>query len=121
MEPTQTLRIAIQKSGRLTDKTIRLLQNIGLVFEGYKDRLIVPIQNFDVELLLIRDDDITEYVQDGVCDLGLVGANVTAEVGADVTVLRDMEYGRCRLSIAVPKNSRFRTPQDLDGCRIATS
>jgi ATP phosphoribosyltransferase len=121
LEPTQTLRIAIQKSGRLTDKTIHLLQNIGFVFDGYKDRLIVPIQNFDVELLLIRDDDIPEYVQDGVCDLGFVGANVTAEVGADVTVLRDMEYGRCRLSIAVPKNSRFRTPQDLDGCRIATS
>lgn len=121
LETTQTLRIAIQKSGRLTDKTVTLLENIGLKFDGYKDRLIVPIQNFDVELLLIRDDDIPEYVQDGVCDLGFVGANVTAEVGADVTVLRDMDYGRCRLSIAVPKNGRFRKPEDLDGCRIATS
>lgn len=121
LEPTQTLRIAIQKSGRLTDKTVTLLENIGLRFDGYKDRLIVPIQNFDVELLLIRDDDIPEYVQDGVCDLGFVGANVTAEVGADVTVLRDMDYGRCRLSVAVPKNGPFGTPEDLDGRRIATS
>lgn len=121
MEPTTTLRIAIQKSGRLTDKTVSLLENIGLRFDGYKDRLIVPIQNFDVELLLIRDDDIPEYVQDGVCDLGFVGANVTAEVGADVTVLREMDYGRCRLSIAVPRNGRFEKPEDLDGRRIATS
>ncbi len=121
MEPTSTLRIAIQKSGRLTEKTIQLLENIGLAFDGYKDRLIVPIRNFDVELLLIRDDDIPEYVQDGVCDLGFVGANVTAERGADVSVLRDMSYGRCRLSLAVPKNGPFRTVEDLRGKRIATS
>lgn len=121
MEPSKTLRIAIQKSGRLTEKSVSLLENIGLKFDGYKDRLIVPIQNFDVELLLIRDDDIPEYVQDGVCDLGFVGANVTAEYGADVTVLRDMDYGRCRLSIAVPKNGPYKSAQDLNGKRIATS
>jgi ATP phosphoribosyltransferase len=121
LEPSNTLRIAIQKSGRLTEKSISLLENIGLKFDGYKDRLIVPIQNFDVELLLIRDDDIPEYVQDGVCDLGFVGANVTAEYGADVTVLRNMDYGRCRLSIAVPKNGPFNSPEDLNGKRIATS
>jgi ATP phosphoribosyltransferase len=99
---TTSLRIAIQKSGRLTDKTIHLLENIGLKFDGYKDRLLVRSLNFDVELLLIRDDDIPEYVQDGICDLGIVGANVSLEKGADVEVIRDLQYGMCRLSVAVP-------------------
>jgi ATP phosphoribosyltransferase len=118
---TTSLRIAIQKSGRLTDKTIHLLENIGLKFDGYKDRLLVRSLNFDVELLLIRDDDIPEYVQDGICDLGIVGANVSLEKGADVEVIRDLQYGMCRLSVAVPKSSGFHTMQDLNDKRIATS
>lgn len=118
---TTSLRIAIQKSGRLTDKTINLLENIGLKFDGYKDRLLVKSLNFDVELLLIRDDDIPEYVQDGICDLGIVGANVSLERGADVEVIRDLQYGMCRLSVAVPKSSGFHTMHDLNNKRIATS
>jgi ATP phosphoribosyltransferase len=118
---TSSLRIAIQKSGRLTDKTINLLENIGLKFDGYKDRLLVKSLNFDVELLLIRDDDIPEYVQDGICDLGIVGANVTLERSADVEVIRDLQYGMCRLSVAVPKSSGFHTIHDLNNKRIATS
>lgn len=82
---------------------------------------MVKCRNFDVELLLIRDDDIPEYVQDGVCDLGLVGANVTSEKEADVTVLKDLEYGYCRLSLAAPKNGNIKKPEDFDGKRIATS
>lgn len=121
MEPFETLRIAIQKSGRLTDKTINLLENIGLRFDGYKNRLLVKAINFDVELLLIRDDDIPEYVQDGICDLGVVGANVTRETGADVTVLHDLDFGHCRLSIATPKSTGIRNVRELDGKRIATS
>lgn len=116
-----SLRIAIQKSGRLTDKTIDLLKGIGLRFDDYKRNLLVKCRNFDVELLLIRDDDIPEYVQDGVCDLGFVGANVTAETGADVTVLRDLDYGICRLSLAVPKNGDIQQIKDFDGKTIATS
>lgn len=121
MEPVNTLRIAIQKSGRLTDKTLNLLENIGLKFDGYKNRLLVKALNFDVELLLIRDDDIPEYVQDGICDLGVVGANVTQETGANVTVLRDLDFGHCRLSIAVPKSSGFSSSKELNGKRLATS
>lgn len=121
MEPVHTLRIAIQKSGRLTEKTIGLLENIGLKFDSYKNRLLVKSLNFDVELLLIRDDDIPEYVQDGICDLGVVGANVTREEEADVTVLRDLDFGHCRLSLAAPVDSRFHSAQDLNGKRIATS
>lgn len=121
MEPVNTLRIAIQKSGRLTDKTLNLLENIGLKFDGYKNRLLIKSLNFDVELLLIRDDDIPEYVQDGICDLGIVGANVTQETGANVTVLRDLDFGHCRLSIAVPKSSGFSSSKELNGKRLATS
>ena len=116
-----SLRIAIQKSGRLTDKTIELLKGIGLRFDDYKRNLLVKCRNFDVELLLIRDDDIPEYVQDGVCDLGFVGANVTQEMGADVTVLRDLDYGVCRLSLAARKNGEIQKTEDFDGKTIATS
>lgn len=121
METPNKLRIAIQKSGRLTDKSIALLEQAGMKFDSYKGHMIVPVQNFDIELLLIRDDDIPEYVQDGVCDIGFVGANVTAEKEADITVIRDLGYGKCRLSIAVPKNGTQRSITDLDGKRIATS
>ena len=116
-----SLRIAIQKSGRLTDKTIELLKGIGLRFDDYKRNLLVKCRNFDVELLLIRDDDIPEYVQDGVCDLGFVGANVTRETGADVTVLRDLDYGVCRLSLAAKKDAPIQETEDFDGKTIATS
>ncbi len=116
-----SLRVAIQKSGRLTDKTISLLKGIGLRFDDYKRNLMVKCRNFDVELLLIRDDDIPEYVQDGVCDLGFVGANVTAETGADVTVLRDLDYGVCRLSLAAHKNGNIKKIEDFEGKTIATS
>lgn len=116
-----SLRIAIQKDGRLTDTTIRLLEGIGLRFDNYKRSLMVKCRNFDVELLLIRDDDIPEYVQDGVCDLGFVGANVTAEMGADVTVLRGLDYGVCRLSLAAKKNGTITTVEDFKGKTIATS
>jgi len=121
LEPVNTLRIAIQKSGRLTDKTLNLLENIGLKFDDYKNRLLIKALNYDVELLLIRDDDIPEYVQDGICDLGVVGANVTQETGADVSVLRDLDFGHCRLAIAVPKSSGFNAAVELKGKRIATS
>lgn len=116
-----SLRIAIQKSGRLTDQTIDLLKGIGLRFDDYKRNLMVKCRNFDVELLLIRDDDIPEYVQDGVCDLGFVGANVTQEMGADVTVLRGLDYGICRLSLAARKNGAIQTIEDFDGKTVATS
>ncbi|MBO6585436.1 MAG: ATP phosphoribosyltransferase [Gracilimonas sp.] len=120
-DSSTSLRIAIQKSGRLTDKTIDLLEGIGIEFDNYKRNLIVKTRNFDVELLLLRDDDIPEYVQDGVCDLGFVGANETQETGADVTPIRDLQYGKCRLSLAAPKDGDIQSPQDFEGKKVATS
>ncbi|TNE70743.1 ATP phosphoribosyltransferase [bacterium] len=121
LETEQPLRIGIQKSGRLTEKTIRLLEDIGLKFDDYKSSLMVKCRNLNIELLLIRDDDIPEYVQDGVCDLGFVGANVTAERNANVSVIKDLEFGYCRLSLASPKNGAIKTAEDFQGKRIATS
>lgn len=121
LDSTTSLRIAVQKSGRLTDKTLTLLEGIGLKFDDYKRSLLVKCLNFDVELLLIRDDDIPEYVEDGVCDLGFVGANVVSEDEADVTIIRGLNYGVCRLSLAAPKEDQLKTAADFAGKRIATS
>lgn len=121
LDSTTSLRIAVQKSGRLTDKTLNLLEGIGFRFDDYKRSLLVKCLNFDVELLLIRDDDIPEYVEDGVCDLGFIGANVRAEDDADVTLLRGLNYGVCRLSLAAPKDSDIKSAADLQGKKIATS
>ena len=116
-----SLRIAIQKSGRLTEKTVHLLHGIGIEFDNYKRNLMVKTRNFDVELLLLRDDDIPEYVQDGICDLGFVGANEVFEKNADVSILRGLSYGRCRLSIAAPKHGTLNTITNFEGKTIATS
>lgn len=120
-DSSTSLRIAIQKSGRLTEKTVDLLHGIGIEFDNYKRNLMVKTRNFDVELLLLRDDDIPEYVQDGVCDLGFVGANEVFEKDADVTILRGLNYGKCRLSLAAPKNGSIKTAEDFEGKTIATS
>lgn len=120
-DSSTSLRIAIQKSGRLTDKTVDLLHGIGIEFDNYKRNLMVKTRNFDVELLLLRDDDIPEYVQDGICDLGFVGANEVFEKNADVTVLRGLNYGNCRLAVAAPKNGNLTDVTDFEGKTIATS
>lgn len=120
-DSSTSLRIAIQKSGRLTDKTVGLLHGIGIDFDNYKRNLMVKTRNFDVELLLLRDDDIPEYVQDGVCDLGFVGANEQMEKEANITVLRGLNYGKCRLSLAAPKNGPIKTVADFEGKTVATS
>lgn len=121
LDSTTSLRIAVQKSGRLTDKTINLLEGIGLKFDDYKRSLLVKCRNFDVELLLIRDDDIPEYVEDGVCDLGFVGANTIAEDEANVSILRGLDYGVCRLALAAPKNGPIKKISDFSGKKVATS
>jgi len=120
-DSSTSLRIAIQKSGRLTEKTVDLLHGIGIEFDNYKRNLMVKTRNFDIELLLLRDDDIPEYVQDGICDLGFVGANEVFEKDADVSILRGLKYGRCRLSIAAPKNGSIKKVTDFEGRTIATS
>ncbi len=115
------LKIAIQKNGRLTEGSLDLLKNIGLEFEPPKTQLFSSVRNFPLEILFLRDDDIPEYVQDGVSDLGIVGMNIVAEKGSNVEILEELGFGNCRLSLAVPEKSGFQDLRDLDSRKIATS
>ena len=117
----KTLKIAIQKSGRLNEKSVELLKNCGLSFENYKSSLISNVSNFPLEILFLRDDDIPEYVQDGIADLGIVGENVISETGVDVSFLQMLGFGKCTLKLAVQTHSTIETIADLNGKSIATS
>lgn len=117
----KTLKIAIQKSGRLNEKSVELLKNCGLSFENYKSSLISPVSNFPLEILFLRDDDIPEYVQDGIADIGIVGENVINETEVDVSYLQMLGFGKCTLKLAIPNNSTIKSLQDLNGKAIATS
>jgi len=117
----KTLKIAIQKSGRLNEKSVELLKNCGLNFENYKSSLISPVSNFPLEILFLRDDDIPEYVQDGIADLGIVGENVIEETEVKVNYLQRLGFGKCSLKIAVPNNNSIQSLDQLNGKSIATT
>ncbi len=117
----KTLKIAIQKSGRLNEKSVEILKNCGLSFENYKSSLISSVTNFPLEILFLRDDDIPEYVQDGIADLGIVGENVIVETAANVTYLQKLGFGKCTLKIAIPNESQITEVAQLEGKAIATS
>ena len=121
------IRVAIQKSGRLSEKSLDLLQNCGLRFARSKDKLYWYGKDFPVDLLLVRDDDIPRMLLDGVCELGIVGENIAEEVMLEdgeadgLTHIRKLPFGGCRLSLAIPEDSSIKSAADLDGYRIATS
>lgn len=115
------LKIAVQKSGRLNEKSIQLLRNCGLNFENYKSSLITSASNFPIEILFLRDDDIPKYVQDGIADMGIAGENVIHEKRVEVVYLQRLGFGRCALKIAVPNDSPIQKLADLNGKSIATS
>ena len=115
------LKLAIQKKGRLSDKSLELLKLCGLDIETYTERLIVNARNFQLDVLFLRDDDIPEYVQDGVADIGIVGEDVIYEKQANVELVEKLGFGRCRLMIAAPDNSLPEKLEDINGKTIATS
>ncbi|MBX3008479.1 MAG: ATP phosphoribosyltransferase [Melioribacteraceae bacterium] len=115
------LRLAIQKKGRLSEKSLQLLKNCGLDIEDYNERLLISARNFKLDILFLRDDDIPEYVQDGVADFGIVGEDVLYERNADTIVVRKLGFGKCQLSLALPENKEINSIRDLQGQRIATS
>ncbi|HZH54737.1 MAG TPA: ATP phosphoribosyltransferase [Sphingobacteriaceae bacterium] len=115
------LKIAIQKSGRLNEKSIQLLHNCGLNFENYKSSLMTSAFNFPIEILFLRDDDIPKYVQDGIADLGIAGENVIREKRVQVDYLQRLGFGKCSLKVAVPNDSTMQVVSDLSGKSIATS
>ncbi len=115
------LKLALQKKGRLSDRSIELLKHCGLDIETYSERLMVSVRNYNVDLLFLRDDDIPEYVQDGVADIGIVGEDVVYEKQSNIIVSEKLGFGRCRLMIAAPNDNVPETPNDLKGKTIATS
>lgn len=127
MKESNRLKIAIQKSGRLAEKSIALLMKCGLDFDLRRDRLIHECKDFPIDLMMARDDDIPEYVADGVCQLGIVGRNIVEEKitsnkkAQSVQILKNLGFGGCRLSIAVEDRAAFVSKSDLNGLRIATS
>jgi ATP phosphoribosyltransferase len=124
------IKIAVQKSGRLTEHTLELLHRCGLVYSRGKDQLICYGENMPIDVLLVRDDDIPGLVQQDICDLGIVGQNVVAEARLDLEAkatqglfreIRTLDYGHCRLSFGVPGTMTYEGPASLAGTRIATS
>lgn len=118
---SDNLKVALQRQGRLAEPSVSMLSASGLDFDHYDGRLFCRCRNFPLDLLFLRDDDIPEYVQDGVTDLGIVGLNVVEEKRARVARLDYLGFGACTLSIAVPRRGQLRTLEDLEGKRIATS
>ncbi|MEN6451967.1 MAG: ATP phosphoribosyltransferase [Thermoguttaceae bacterium] len=121
MQSNGTLRIAIQKSGRLSEASTSLLRQMGLQFETHQERLLSPCRNMPIDILFLRDDDIPEYVQDGVADLGIVGSNVLDERAARIERLLPLEFGFCSLCLASPERGQYKSVDQLQGKRIATS
>ena len=115
------LRLAIQRSGRLTDETLKLLHLIGLEFESYGQKLLSRCRNFPLSILFGRDDDIPGYVGLGTADLGIVGRNLIYEEGVDVTEITPLGFGYCALVIAVLRDSPHHTLDDVKGLKFATS
>jgi ATP phosphoribosyltransferase len=115
------LRIAIQKSGRLQEGSLALLRESGLSFSNGKDQLKTQARNFPVEVLFLRDDDIPQYVEDKVADIGLVGENIVAEKQKKNKIVKRLDFAKCRLSIAVPRAENYEGIESLNGKNIATS
>jgi ATP phosphoribosyltransferase len=116
-----TLRIAIQKSGRLQEESVKLLKESGLSFSNGKDQLKTQATNFPVEVLFLRDDDIPQYVEDRVADVGIVGENIFTEKQKANEIIKRLNFAKCRLSIAIPRSENYRSIADLQGKNIATS
>ncbi|MEK9801557.1 MAG: ATP phosphoribosyltransferase, partial [Alphaproteobacteria bacterium] len=115
------IKIAIQKSGRLNEESLGILKKCGISIDNGKDQLKAPARNFPMEVLYLRNGDIPQYLRDGVVDLAIIGENLIHEKGKDLTIIENLGFSKCRVSIAVPKEVDFNDLKDLKGKRIATS
>lgn len=115
------IKIAIQKSGRLSEDSLRLLKECGISIDNGLNKLKAGAANFPLEVYFLRDDDIPQYVEDGVADIGIVGENVLLEKNRNLEVIRKLGFGKCRLSLAVPREAKYKSVKDLNGKKIATS
>lgn len=115
------LKIAIQKSGRLYEDSVKLLKECGIELNNGNKQLKAVANNFPLEIYFLRDDDIPQYVYDSVADIGIVGENVLLEKNKDIDLVYRLGFGKCRLSIAVPKSTQYKSIADLQGLKIATT
>ncbi len=117
----ERLRLAVPNKGRLVEPTLALLHDAGLVFEEHDRSLVARVQNFDLDILFVRTNDVIEFVGDGVADLGVTGIDLLSETGSGLPIVRELRYGRCRLAAAVPTDSPIATVEALAGHRVATA
>jgi len=117
----EKLKIAVQKSGRLKEGSLDLLKECGIYIDNGKDQLKATARNFPIEILFLRNSDIPAYVNDGVADVGIIGENVLVEKGFPLNKDIALGFSKCRLSIAIPKENKYESPNDLNGLKIATS
>ena len=117
----EKIRIAIQKSGRLSEESLKLLKSCGIAINNGKDQLKTSSSNFPMEVYYLRNGDIPQYLRDGVVDLAIIGENLIVEKGEDIPTLEPLGFSKCRVSIAVPKGNAYSGVADLAGKRIATS
>ena len=115
------IKIAIQKSGRLNQYSLNLLKDCGILIENEKDQLKVVSRNFPIEVFFLRNSDIPQYLKDGVIDLAIIGENLLYEKGNDIEVIENLGFSKCRVSLAIPKNSSISNLKQLNGKKIATS
>jgi len=117
----ERLRLAVPNKGRLVEPTLALLHDAGLVFDEHDRSLVARVQNFDLDVLFVRTNDVIEFVGDGVADLGVTGVDLLVETGAELPRLRSLGYGTCRLAAAVPTDAPYQSVEELAGLRVATA
>jgi len=115
------IRLAIQKSGRLNEDSLKLLKDCGISIENGKDQLKASSRNFPMEVFFLRNGDIPQYLRDGVVDVAILGENLLVEKGTDLKIIEPLGFSKCRVSIAVPKGFKYNSLADLQGKKIATS
>jgi len=117
----EKLKIAIQKSGRLSEKSVSILREAGISMTNGERKLISVSGSFPIEILYLRDDDIPQYVKDKVADIGIVGENVFAEKGSEISIVERLGFSRCRMALAIPRQENYTGPEYFEGKKIATS
>jgi len=115
------IRIAIQKSGRLNEDSLEILKNCGISIDNGKDQLKASARNFPMEVFYLRNGDIPQYLRDGVVDIAIIGENVLIEKGGDIDIAEKLGFSKCRVSLAVPKATKYESVKDFQDKRIATS
>jgi len=115
------IRIAIQKSGRLNEDSLQILKDCGIHIDNGRDQLKASAANFPLDAFYLRNGDIPQYLRDGVVDIAIIGENVLVEKGQDIDIAQKLGFSKCKVSLAIPKEKSYKTLQDLEGKRIATS